>query len=86
MPKRKERELRPVITFPRDAVVETAHVAAALNVGDDKVGQLDLPCFYPGAYPRFIWGQVLDELAQRANKDAAAELAHRTPERRRRPA
>jgi hypothetical protein len=63
-------ELRPVVTFPRDAIVETAHIAAAIGVSRDVVGTMDLPCFYPGAYPRFVWGQVLDELTARANSDA----------------
>jgi hypothetical protein len=63
-------ELRPIVTFPRDAIVETAHVAAAIGVSRDVVGTMDLPCFYPGAYPRYVWGQVLDELVARANSDA----------------
>jgi hypothetical protein len=71
-------ELRPIITFPRDAILETAHVAAAIGVSRDVVGTMDLPCFYPGAYPRFLWGQVLDVLAQRAHADATpAPIPHR---------
>jgi hypothetical protein len=67
-------ELRPVITFPRDAIVESAHVAAALGTSVEKVGQMDLPCFYVGRKPRYVWGQVLDLLAERATIDAAKSL------------
>jgi hypothetical protein len=80
----KPSELRPIITFPRDAIVETAHVAAAIGVSRDVVGTMDLPCFYPGAYPRYLWGQVLDELARRAHPDAVPQ-ATPTKRRRRRP-
>lgn len=63
-------ELPTVITYPRDAVVDPAHVAVALHTTVGAVEKLDLPCFYVGKKQRYIWGQVLDTLAQRANPDA----------------
>lgn len=62
--------LPEVITFPRDAIVETVHVSAALRVSDEIVGKMDLPCFYAGKRPRFVWGQVLDALIERAKGQA----------------
>lgn len=59
-------DLRPILTFPRDAIVETSHVSAALGVSEEIVGKMDLPCFYAGKKPRYLWGQVLDVLAERA--------------------
>jgi hypothetical protein len=63
-------ELPPVITYPRDAIVQAAHVAAALGVSEEIVAKMDLPTFCAGKRARFVWGQVLDVLAQRANPDA----------------
>lgn len=63
-------ELRPIITYPRDAIVEKSHVGAALGVSEEIVDKMDLPCFYAGKKPRFLWGQVLDILGERANPDA----------------
>lgn len=68
-------ELRPIVTYPRDAVLETAHVSAALGVSEEIVGKMDLPCFYAGKRPRYIWGQVLDFLAERA-KPATSNVLH----------
>jgi hypothetical protein len=67
------KELRPVITYPRDAIVEVSHVAAALGVSDEIVNGMDLPSFPAGKRPRFIWGQVLDVLAERADPVLADE-------------
>jgi hypothetical protein len=66
MSESEKSPLPAVITFPRDAIVETVHVSAALRVSDEIVGKMDLPCFYAGKRPRFVWGQVLDTLAERA--------------------
>lgn len=67
--------LPPVITYPRDAVLEPSHVAAALHTTVGGVAKMDLPCFYVGRKPRYVWGQVLDVLAQRANPDAKPRLS-----------
>lgn len=62
-------KMTPVVTYDRDAVLETVHVAAALRVHRDRVAGLDLPCFYVGARPRFLWGQLLDFWAKQALPD-----------------
>lgn len=59
-------ELPAVVTYPRDAILEVAHVARALNTTPEKVRAMDLPHFGVGRRERFIWGQVLDVLAERA--------------------
>ena len=66
-----DKEIRPVVTFPPDAILEPAHVSAALGVSEEVVGKMDLPCFYAGKKPRFVWRQVLDCLEQRAKGNAA---------------
>ncbi len=63
-------ELRPIVTYPRDAVVELSHVAAALGVSEEIVAKMDLPVFYAGKRPRFLWGQLLDEFTKRASPNA----------------
>lgn len=64
-------DLRPVISYDRDAIVDREHVQAALNISREKVDRLDLPCFYIGRDVRYIWGQVLDYLSERAKANAA---------------
>lgn len=54
------------IVFHRDAVVTLQEVAAALRVSTATVKRMDLPTIYAGKQPRFLWGQVLDVLAERA--------------------
>ena len=66
MPIERIDDLPPVITYPRDAIVQKSHVAAALDVDERIVDRMDLPSFGAGQRPRFLWGQVLDVLAERA--------------------
>jgi hypothetical protein len=69
MPIERFDGLPEVITFPRDAIVEDVHVGAALHIGLDAVAALDLPCVGTdrrGGRKRYLWGQVLDVLAERA--------------------
>jgi len=55
------------VTFPREAVLTIQEVAAALRVSVRTVERSDLPTVYLGGRPRrFVWGQVLDVLAERA--------------------
>jgi hypothetical protein len=82
MPERPD--LRPVVTFPRDAILETVHVAAALGVCEELVRRMDLPCFYIGTRVRYVWGQVHDELTRRANPDARPAQVASVSSRRRR--
>lgn len=63
--------LRPVVSFPRDAVLDKEHLALAFRTTVERVKAMDLPCIWLGIQPKFVWGQVIDTLAQRA-KDAAA--------------
>lgn len=59
-------KLGTVTTYPRDAILSTAHVAKALGVSEEIVAKMDLPCFAAGKRLRFVWGQVLDALMERA--------------------
>ena len=63
--------LRPVVTYPREAVLNLDQLAAALGVGRETAEKMDLPFFLAGKRQRFIWGQVLDLLAERADPSAA---------------
>lgn len=55
-----------VITYPRDAVLTEAEVAAALRISLEKLKKADIPTVYFGRDKRFVWGQVLDFLASKA--------------------
>lgn len=55
------------ITYPRDAIVTVEQVAAALQVSVKTVDRMDLPTVYIGRrMRRYLWGKVLDVLAERA--------------------
>ena len=54
------------ITYSRDAVVTIEEVAIALRVSVATVRRIDLPTVYVGRQPRFVWGKVLDTLAERS--------------------
>lgn len=57
----------PLTVYPRDAVLTVQEVAAALRVSVRMVERMDLPTLYPGARTRrYLWGQVLDVLKERA--------------------
>jgi hypothetical protein len=68
-------QLRQVVTYPRDAILETSHVAAALGVSEEIIAKMDLPCFYAGKRPRYVWSMVLDALTERATPNAKPRLA-----------
>lgn len=70
MPKLKTRELRPVVTYERDAVLDPGHLVAALGVSEEIIAKMDLPCFPAGERVKYLWGQVVDELARRADPTA----------------
>ncbi len=56
-----------LVTFPREAVLTIEQVAAGLGVSTRTVERADLPTIYLGTRTRrFLWGQVLDALAERA--------------------
>ena len=56
----------PVLTYPRDAVVTVDEVAAALRVSKWTVKRMDLPTVYAGRQPRYVWGQIIDHMKERA--------------------
>jgi hypothetical protein len=61
------REPDAVISYPRDAVVTIDQLAAALQVSVRVAEKMDLPTVYIGPrLKRFVWGQVLDTLTERA--------------------
>lgn len=54
-------------TPARDAVLTLRELAAALKIKDTRtVQKMDLPYFMVGGRQRYIYGQVLDVLAQKA--------------------
>lgn len=54
-------------TYAREAVLTIEELAEVLRVSTRQVERLDLPTVYIGTQTRrFIWGQVLDTLAERA--------------------
>jgi hypothetical protein len=62
----KQSDRLPVV-FSRDAVLCIEQVAAGLGVSVRSVERMDLPTIYVAARTkRFLWGQVLDLLAERA--------------------
>jgi hypothetical protein len=57
----------PPITYPREAVLDIEQLAAGLGVSVRTIERMDLPTVILGARTkRFIWGQILDVLAERA--------------------
>jgi len=59
--------LRPIVTYPPEAVLDVDHVAAALGVSVSTVDRSDLPCFYLGAHKRrYLWGAVLKHLDKKS--------------------
>lgn len=58
--------LRPVIAFPREAVLEIEHVAAGLDISKRHAERQHFPCFYLGTRTRrYLWGAVLDHCARK---------------------
>jgi hypothetical protein len=56
------------ISYPRDTVLTLQEVAAALRVSPRTVERAGLPVAHIGPQtPRYVWGQVIDELAKRAS-------------------
>lgn len=57
----------PPVTYTREAVLDIEQLAAGLGVSVRTVERMDLPTVILGARTkRFIWGQILDVLAERA--------------------
>lgn len=62
----KKPTLRPVVSYPRDTVLDKHQLAAALGVNERIAMNARLPFTMIGQRERFVWGQVLDVLAERA--------------------
>jgi hypothetical protein len=61
------KQLRPVVVYPRDAVLDKEQLAAGLGIELRDVDRADLPTYYPTPRkPRYLWGQILDVIAERA--------------------
>jgi hypothetical protein len=58
--------LRLPVVYSRDAVVDLEQLAAGLGVSVRIAETLDLPSFLVGKRRRWLWGTVLDVLAERA--------------------
>lgn len=59
--------LRPIVVYPREAVLEIPHVAAALGIGERSAERQHFPAFYLGTRTRrFLWGQILDICARKS--------------------
>jgi hypothetical protein len=81
----KKPSRRRAITHPRDAVLDASQLAAALQVSVHTVQRMDLPFFRAGTRARYLYGQVIDVLAERA-KAMGAPVDELTFRRRRKPA
>lgn len=60
---------KPVVSYPREAVVDKEQLAAGLGVAVrtlERHNFYDLPTSYLDKQPRWVWGQVLDVLQERA--------------------
>lgn len=58
------------LVLTRESVLTPNELAAALKTSRRKIDAMDLPFFMLGKRQRYIWGQVLDVLAQRAEQAA----------------
>ena len=67
-------DLPPVITFPRDAVLERVHLQAALHASDEIIDKLDLPFFTVG---RRGVRYIVDTVAQEHQPAAGQGLSGR---------
>lgn len=65
-----------VVTYPRDAVLTIEQVALGLQLPVSRVEKMDLPTAYCGKrHRRYLWGQVLDAIAERASQPARPALS-----------
>jgi hypothetical protein len=64
-------DMTDVVSFPRDTVLTEEQLRVALGgLSEEKIRKADLPTVYFGRDRRYIWGQVLDVLAERAERAA----------------
>jgi hypothetical protein len=68
----KRRTHLPPVSYPRDTILLIGEVADALRVSERTVIRAGLPVSYnTDQTPRYVWGQVDDELARRAREREA---------------
>jgi hypothetical protein len=69
----KRRNDLPVVSYPRDTVLLIGEVADALRVSEKTIQRARFPVAYvTDQTPRYVWGQVIDELMRRAAAGVAA--------------
>ncbi len=83
MPSRRSPEPKPVIAYAREAVLDATQLGAALGVSASTVERMDLPFFRAGNRVRYLYGQVLDVLAERAQAMGAPAFTVSSPSSRR---
>lgn len=67
---------KPVVVYSRDAVLDFHQLAAGLGCSVEIAKKMDLPFTMAGERERFVWGQVLDTLTERAaNKGRKMRLS-----------
>lgn len=64
--KAQAERVRPVVAYPREAVLNKHQLARGLGVSVDLVLKQNFPFAMIGKRERFVWGQILDILAERA--------------------
>ena len=57
--------IEPVV-YDRNAILTAEQVARGLQISVRSVEKADLPCFYVGRLPRYLWGKVLDTIAEKS--------------------
>lgn len=62
----RKAPVRPVVAYPREAVLDKHQLAAGLGVSLEIVMRENFPFTMVGRRERFVWGQILDILAERA--------------------
>jgi hypothetical protein len=82
MPSRKS-DPKPVIAYAREAVLDATQLGMALGVSAATVERMDLPFFRAGNRVRYLYGQVLDVLAERATAMGAPALSVSSKQNRR---
>jgi len=67
MTSRSDLTMPDPITYPRDTLLTIDEIAAALRVSVRTIERMDLPTVYCGPKNRrYLWGQILDVLRERA--------------------
>ena len=69
----KRRTDLPPVSYDRNTVLLISEVADALRCSEKTVMRAGFPVAYvTDQTPRYVWGQIIDELMRRAAERAAA--------------